>query len=193
MNTMKRTFALSIAFLLASVVLLAEPASPRRYSNRLMNDVVQMTRAGLTDSTIIAYVKARRSRLADVRADDLISLRQQGVSEPVVAYIAGAASVEGGDYDRESQMDYQSQAAPDDGGTYADEPSYPVDGYDGSYGYPYWYAWGYPYWYGYWPYSSVFIGGRFGRFRGGHGGHFGGHGGFHGGGGHGGGGRGGRH
>lgn len=190
MNTMKRTFALSIAFLLASVVLLAEPASPRRYSNRLMNDVVQMTRAGLSDSTIIAYVKARRSRLADVRADDLISLRQQGVSEPVVAYIAGAVGIEGRDYDREGQMEYQAE--PDDGGTYADEPSYPVDGYDGAYayGYPYWYAWGYPYWYGYWPFStSVFIGGRFGGFRGGfHGGHFGGHGG-----GHGGGGRGGHH
>ena len=188
MNTMKRTFALSIAFLLASVVLLAEPASPRRYSNRLMNDVVQMTRAGLSDSTIIAYVKARRSRLADVTADDLINLRQAGVSEPVVAYIAGALGIQG-DYDRETRMDYES----DDGGTTAVEPSYPVDGYDGYYanGYPYWYAWGYPYWYGYWPGFStgVFIGGRFGGgfhggFRGGHGG--GGHGGGHGGGGHGG-------
>jgi hypothetical protein len=184
MITMKRTLALSIAFLLASVVLLAEPASPRRYSNRLMNDVVQMTRAGLSDSTIIAYVKARRSRLADVSADDLISLRQAGVSEPVVAYIAGAVGIEGGEYDRDSQMDYQSQS--DEGGTTAVEPSYPVDGYDGyySYGYPYWYAWGYPYWYGYWPgfSTSVFIGGRFGGFHG----RF--HGGFHGG--HGGGGRG---
>ncbi len=190
MNTMKRTFALSIAFLLASFVLLAEPASPRRYSNRLMNDVVQMTRAGLSDSTIVAYVKARRSRLGDMTADDLISLRQAGVSEPVVAYIAGAAGIQG-DYDREAQMDYESG----EGDTAAVEPSYPVDGYDGydgyyAYGYPYWYSWGYPYWYGYWPFSSsVFIGGRFGGFRGGfHGGHFGGRGG----GGHGGG-RGGRH
>ncbi len=192
MNTIKRSFALSIALLLASVVLLAEPASPRRYSNRLMNDVVQMTRAGLSDSTIIAYVKARRSRLADVTAEDLITLRQQGVSEPVVAYVAGTAGIQG-DYDREAQMNYES----DEGDTTAVEPSYPVDGYDGydgyyAYGYPYWYAWGYPYGYGYWPGFStgVFIGGRFGGF---HGGFRGGHGGGGHRGGHGGGGRGGRH
>lgn len=194
MATIKHALVLSSLVLFASSTLLAETEAPRRFSNRLLDDVVQMTRAGLSESTIIAYVKARRSRLdAEVSADDLIQLRRAGVSENVVRYIAGAVNLQTPDgSDREvaypSEGGSASSVAPADGEDYA---------IDGPYAYGYgWYPYGYPYWYEYSPYfaTEVFIGGSF-RGRGfihrGHGsghfhsgGHF--HGGSHGGGHHGG-------
>jgi uncharacterized membrane protein YgcG len=192
MVAMKRTAAVSVFLLLGAFAALAEPTQPRRFSNRLLSDVVQMTRAGLSDETIIAYVQARRIRLdADVSADDLIRLRQAGVTENVVRYIAGAAHVEESSSGPSREMTYDS------GGTaYPVEPSYTGDGpypYSYAYGYPYWYGWlGDPYWYGYGPYFSTgfFVGGRqffhgrsFDHRGSGHGsgGHHGGSGGHHGG------------
>jgi uncharacterized membrane protein YgcG len=172
LNIMKHAVVFSAIFLLGVLAALAEPAPPRRFSNPLLEDVVQMTRAGLSDSTIIAYVKARRARLdEDLRSDDLIRLQRAGVSERVVRYIAGAADVEAPVADRDAEVTYDSR---DDGTAYPVEPS---DG-DG-YGYTSWY--GYPYWYAYSPYfsSTFFFGGR--HFF--HGGSFGhrsfGHGGGH--------------
>jgi hypothetical protein len=183
MVTMKRIAVLSVILLLGAVAAFAEPSQTRRFSNRLLNDVVEMTRAGLSDETIIAYVGARRIRLdADVNAGDLIRLRQSGVSENVVRYIAGAAGIEGSPSGPAREMTYDSS----DGTAYPIEPSSEGDeDYPRSYayGYPYWYGWlGDPYWYGYGPYFStgVFVGG--GRFFHGRGGfdHRGsGHGGDH--------------
>src|SRR6266545_3524990 len=96
-NTMKHALAFSAILLLGASLMSAEPRPTRRFSNRLFTDVVEMTRAGLSDATIVAYVKARSSRLdSDVSAEDLIHLRQAGVSEPVVATIAGIAGLDGG-------------------------------------------------------------------------------------------------
>jgi hypothetical protein len=146
---MKHPAVLSVILLLVAVAALAEPVQSRRFSNRLLSDVVQMTRAGLSDETIIAYVQARRIRLdADVGADDLIRLRQSGVSENVVRYIASASDVEASPSGPSREMTYDSS-----GGTaYPVEPSYAEDEtypYSYAYGYPYWYAYGYPYWSGY--------------------------------------------
>jgi hypothetical protein len=161
MVAMKRTAVLSVILLLGAVAALAEPVQSRRFSNRLLSDVVEMTRAGLSDETIIAYVQARRIRLdADVSADDLIRLRQSGVSESVVRYIAGASDIEGSPSGTPRELTYDS------GGTaYPVEPSYAGDepyAYSYAYGHPYWYGWfGDPYWYGYGPYFSTgfFVGG----------------------------------
>ena len=182
---MKYALALSAAFLLAAAAAAAEPGPQRHFSNPLLTDVVQMTRAGLSDATIVAYVKARRARLdADMSADDLIRLRQAGVSETVVRYIAGSSGMDTPSAERGEEMTYDSR---DDRAT-AVEPAYGEDEpYDYAYGYPYWGGY-YPYWYAYSPYFSgtFFIGGGFrshGFFRGGHfrggrgfGGHFGGRG-----------------
>ncbi len=181
MNAMKRAVVFSAILLLASSAAFAESSSPSRFSNRLFNDVVEMTRAGLSNDTIVAYVKARHARLdADVSAEDLIRLRQAGVHETVVRYIAGASGIEGpGAASREESYESSGET------TQPVEPSEEEDvavgyPYPYAYGYPYWYGWlGYPYWYGYGPYFSntFFVGGRFG-----HGRHFIGRGGFHGGG-----------
>jgi uncharacterized membrane protein YgcG len=189
--TMKKVLALCAILLLGASLASAQTRSSPRFSNRLFTDVVEMTRAGLSDATIVAYVKARRSRLdSDVGAGDLIRLRQAGVSEPVVATIAGITGLDAGQSGPDREVTYDSR----EGTTVPVEPSYAEDGdYSNAYGYPYWYAYGYPYWYGYGPYFSTrfFIGGRSfhgGGFRGGSG-HGGGHGGRGHSGGHGGHGR----
>lgn len=195
---MKHALAFFAILLLGASLASAEPRPSRAFSNRLFTDVVEMTRAGLSDATIVAYVKARRSRLdSDVSAEDLIRLRQAGVSETVVGTIAGITGLDGGQSgpDREAVYDSREAAAS------PVEPSYPEDeDYSYAYGHPYWYAYGYPYWYGYGPYfsSTFFFGGRsfhgrgfgHGGFGHGGGGGRGGHGGSGGHGGHGGGGHG---
>ncbi len=197
MNTMKRALVFSAILFLGTSAAFAQRSSPSRFSNRLFNDVVEMTRAGLSDATIVAYVEARRSRLdSDVNADDLIRLRQAGVSEAVVGSIAGITGLDGGRSSIDSEATYDAREGP----AVPVEPSYQEDeAYSYPYGYPYWYAYGYPYWYGYgYPYwygygprfsTTFFFGGR--SFHGGGFGHRGfGHGGGHrGSGGHGGRGR----
>jgi uncharacterized membrane protein YgcG len=186
---MKKVLALCAILLLGASLASAQPRPSPRFSNRLFTDVVEMTRAGLSDATIVAYVQARRSRLdSDVGAGDLIRLRQAGVSEAVVAAIAGIAGLDEGRSASDGDVTYDAREA-----TAAPvEPSYAEDEDDSyAYGHPYWYAYGYPYWYGYAPYFSTrfFVGGRSfhgggfghrgsgqGGGRGGHG-HSGGHGG----------------
>jgi hypothetical protein len=173
MNAMKRALAFFAILLLGAAAAPAEPGAQHRFSNRLLNDVVEMTRAGLSDETIVAFVASRRARLdADVSAQDLIRLRQAGVSESVVRAIAGASGVLDGGGGRSGRMTYDSS----DAGAQAAEPSDGEDvAYDSPhpYGYrPYWYAWyGDPWWYGYGysPYFSTtffFRGGRSFRGRG---------------------------
>jgi hypothetical protein len=187
-DTMKHALAFSAILLLGASLASAEPGPSRRFSNRLFTDVVEMTRAGLSDATIVAYVKARRSRLdSDASAGDLMRLRQAGVSETVVGYIAGITGLDGVQSGPGNEAAYDSREA-------TVEPSYAEDeAYSYAYGYPYWYAYGYPYWYGYGPRFSTtfFFGGRSFHGRGfsnrgfGHGGGRGGHGGSGGHGGHG--------
>ena len=189
MDAMKRVLVFSAILFLGALAAFAQPGSPSRFSNRLFNDVVEMSRAGLSDETIVAYVRARRARLdADVSAEDLIRLRQAGVHETVVRSIAEVSGTEApGASSRE--MSYASSGET----TQPVEPSeeedvaYPEPAYTYAYGYPYWYGWlGYPYWWDYGPYFSTtfFFGGR--SFHGGFGhrgfghrgsGHRGGHGG----------------
>ncbi len=180
---MKPTLAACAILILGVSLASAEPGPSPRFSNRLFIDVVEMTRAGLSDATIVAYVKARRSRLdADIDAGDLIRLRQAGASEAVVGYIAGITGLDAGQNSPDDEKSYDSDEATPS----PVEPSYAEDeAYPYAYGYPYWHAYGYPYWYGYDPYFSTtfFVGGRsfhgrgFGHRGVGHGGGRGGHGG----------------
>jgi hypothetical protein len=176
MSTMKRAVAIATILLLSALSAVAEPGPPpaRHFSNRLLEDVVQMTRAGLSDATIVAYVKSRSSRFdGDVTADDLIRLQRAGVSETVVRFIASAAGVDNAPGRRDNDVTYDSRGSDRRG---SDEGSVePSDGEDvavavgpaDGYGYPYWYGY-YPYWYAYSPFFSggVFFSGR-GFFRGG--------------------------
>ena len=181
---MKRTLAFFASLFLGTVAVFGQTPSGERFENRLLEDVVRMTAAELSDATIVAYVRARRSRLDDdVTADDLIRLRRTGVSEKVVAAIARLSGISdrvaerGDDRDRDVAYDADgggSSVVPLDpgyGARYADPYGWPsvYDGYPG-WGYPY------PYWY---DYSPFFYGGAFsfrggGRFHGGGGDHRGG-------------------
>jgi hypothetical protein len=216
MNTTKSLLGCAV-LLFASLTALGQPEPSRRFENSLLNEVVQMTRAQLPDAAIVAYLRARATRLeADVTAGDLIRLHRAGVSARVIEFIASASGVE----DRSDVSDRRPAASlnsdesraesvdPDDGDLEVYRRPY-GSVYDG---WPWWD--GYPYWYAYSPfyYGGVFIhrGGRHGRDgdHGGDGRHHGGgdhpsrdsgsrsshggssHGGSHGGGSHGGGGHG---
>ncbi|HEX7251862.1 MAG TPA: hypothetical protein VF376_03195, partial [Thermoanaerobaculia bacterium] len=152
---MKRTLAFATILLLGSLTAAAQtrsaPPPSSHFANRLLDDVVQMTRAGLSDSTIIAYLKSRSARfVGDVSASDLIQMQHAGVSEAVLHYIASVTGVEGPPPDNAVSYDtpaFGDQPPPDSNGgeTVAVGPS-DDSGY--GYGYPYWYGYA-PYWYGY--------------------------------------------
>jgi hypothetical protein len=154
-------FSVILLFLFGALAAVAEPSPPRRFSNPLLDDVVQMTRAGLSDATIVAYLNSRRARLdTDLNADDLIRLQKAGVSETVVRYIASAGALDAPPVrDRDQDVTYDSGD-----GSVSSEPSYSEDeAYPEAYPYAYAYGYGYPYWYAYSPYyfsGSVFFGGR---------------------------------
>ncbi len=101
---MKRTIAFLAILFLGSVSVFAETSAPRatakpadRFENPLLEDVVQMTRAQLPESSILAFVRSRRSRLeTGVTANDVIRLHRAGVSDSVVAYIARATGIKDG-------------------------------------------------------------------------------------------------
>jgi hypothetical protein len=150
--------AIGLALFFAGALALAEPARSGGFANSLLNDVVQMTRAGLPDATIVAYVKARRTRLdSEVTAEDLIRLQRTGVSRAVVEYIAGAAGVS-------DETEVRAEvSAPDDRAIRAEPEDESVDvpyAYGWGYGYPY----PYPYWYAYSPYFYGSFGIRGGGF-----------------------------
>jgi hypothetical protein len=166
-----------------------------RFDNRLLDDVVEMTHAQLPESSILAFLHSRRSRLSyDVHAQDLIRLHRAGVSDRVIDYIAGIAGIdEEGQYnDRHRDRGYEgegdgydgSPADPDPGTDIVAEPG----PYGGDYGGGGWYGgWG-PYWDPWWWGGGVAVyyggHGHGGHGHGGHGGHHsnnGSHGGNHGG------------
>ena len=149
-SAMKRSVALSVVSIFVSAFAFAQgESSPTRFSNPFLNDVVRMTKAGLSDATIVAYVKARPARLdSELSADDLIQLRRTGVSETVIQYLA-RVTADVGQY-RES---YDSR----DGRAYPVEPVYTV---------PYGYGDNYPlYAGGYFSSSVAFVGRPFFHHR----------------------------
>jgi hypothetical protein len=169
MITMRHTVLLAVALLTTSLTAAAAPVATRTHANPLLEDVVQMSRAGLSDTTIIAYLRARATRLdADVSADDLIRLERAGVSQKVIEYVAGAAGVESartrvGDDQRITPDEAEeTEAVPessDEDVSYAAPDGYAYSG---------WYGYGYPYWYAYSPFfaGGIVIRGGGGFFRG---------------------------
>jgi len=188
---MKRAVAFSFLLVCGGVLLADSPGGiPSRDARSLLQDLVRMTNAGLSDETILIYAKAHRLELpSEVRSDDLRWLRQSGVGEPVIRYMAaidvrsedggvGRDADEGDDaYDsdeavrysagRDSYSDggyddrYAGSSYDNDAGYYADN-SY--DDYPATYYNDY-----YPFYDGgFYPYPAYFFvnGGHFGRFRG---------------------------
>jgi hypothetical protein len=177
--------------------------------------ILQLSQAKVSDDTIVAYVRNSGNSYG-LDANQIIFLRQQGVSDPVITAMLNQPKAGVSSYS-EPAPSAPPAAAPADqtqatvassGGstaaystatvapsvTYVQSvPSYPSYYYSG---YPYYYGYGYPYYYGYgfYPGVSVSFGYRGGWYGGGY--HYYGGGGWHGGGGggwHGGGGGGWHH
>jgi len=160
-----------------------------------LDDVVKLSKAGVDESVILSYIQNSGVGY-NPNAQDIIQLRELGVSSQITAALMQRGSEVRQAATVAAQKQAQAAAAPAQAApvytapatyvapastvTYIGYPSYAYD-YGGYYGpsyysYPY-----YPRYYGYYGgfYPSVSVGFRFG---GGHfGGHFGGfHGGFHG-------------
>lgn len=178
---MKRAVAFSFLLACSGVLLGDSPYSP--YSQRqpiqqatLLEDLVRLTRAGLSDETILAYAKAHRGELpSEVSAEDLLWLRKSGVSETVIRYMA-AIEVRPPDYGTDAgtgtegeDQAYDSGEAAAYSSNYPYSESYPYYGTGEPYPEAYYNDY-YPYFDGgfYYPYPVYFFvdgGGFFGRFR----------------------------
>src|SRR5262249_4546730 len=109
-----RTQVLFAVLLFASLSALAQPARSGRFANPLLDDVVQMTRAQLPEQTILAFLRARQTRLeTDVTADDLARLHRAGVSDRVVSFIAGVSGLD----DRSPRRSDEPRVADDSDGS----------------------------------------------------------------------------
>jgi hypothetical protein len=87
---MKRAVVFSFLLACGGVLLADSPgAVSSRDSRSLVQDLVRMTNAGLSDETILVYAKKHRLELpSELSSDDLRWLRQSGVGEPVIRYMA---------------------------------------------------------------------------------------------------------
>jgi len=158
------------ATLNASLLAAQSRSAPSQFSNPVLDEVARMAAAGSSDTTLVAYIRARRARLEPgPTADDLIRLKQVGVSEKVIEYLAGISS--GGERRRDERRYVRKEASSDNDGS--DVVAYDSPG--GYYARPY-----YPYPYYPYLYDGGFYGPFFypgfvfrGGFRGGFGrGHF---------------------
>lgn len=84
---MKRSLCV-IAFLLLSVAPLFA------IQRDLIDDVIRMSRSGVSDEVIIDFVNARQERF-DATADDIIALKNAGVSKQVIGAVIGKAGETG--------------------------------------------------------------------------------------------------
>ncbi len=134
---MKRAIALCFVLAFSGVLLADAPETrvPSRQtpSPSLFQDLVRMTKAGLSEATVLEYAKAHRAELpSEISADDLIWLRKSGVSESVVRYMSAIDVRASGDYtEQEEDVPYDSRAA--ERYPAAPEDSYPVADYNGGY------------------------------------------------------------
>ena len=134
---MKRAVAFSF-FLACSGLLFGNPPEnpgSSRQSGSLLDDVVRLSRDGLSDETVLAYAKAHRGELPPVvTGDRLLWLRESGVSERVVRYLTAI--------DVRANDEEWAEDTADDSGDVARYPSaassasdndYESGGYDGRY------------------------------------------------------------
>ena len=178
--------AVILSLLLAcSGVLLGDSPDNRGASLKppsLLQDLARLTKAGLSEETVLAYARAHRGELPPkVSTDQLLWLRKSGVGETVIRYMA-AIDVRASETDAEdvvaddsgraarysARADYGDDSDRDYGnyGSYAESSD---DGYPDSYdaGYPDSYSAGYPasyyndyypvYGAGYYPYPVYFF------------------------------------
>ena len=182
--------AVAFAVLLAgcSVLLGDAPNAsppPKAASSTLLEDLVRMTRAGSSDTAVLAYARAHRAELpAEVSDASLRWLRASGVSLRVVRYmsaidvrVSGSENPEGLGYagegegsprrayspwsERDTEAASEVRSDDDSGAVYGGLNAYA--GEDSDYGFPYEPYFGYPYLSA--PYLSFAFAGRSDFFR----------------------------
>jgi hypothetical protein len=134
----------------------ARTANYERDRHTVIDDVIRMSQAGVSDDAIIKFVRQSRDRYV-LNADTIIALNDAKVSKNVIDAMMDQAYDRGDDRGRTVTRDR----------VYVQAYPYAYGAYDPFYS-PYYYN---PYWYG--PSLSLGFGfgGFRGGFRGGHGGH----------------------
>ena len=129
-------------------------ANYERDRHTVIDDVIKMSQAGVSDESIIRFLHQSRDRYV-VNADTIIALNDAHVSKAVIDALMDGAYDRGDRRDGDRVVQERVVVQP-----------YPYYGYYPYYD-PYWYD---PFWYG--PRLSIGFGFGFGGYRGGH---FGGH------------------
>lgn len=136
---------------LTVAVLLLAMAAPVFAVNRtvmVVDDVIKMTKAGVADDAIIAFVK-KTAEPFEVNGDDVIAMNDAHVSSAVIKAVIDESAVRMRDDRRDSRRVYVT-------------PGFYSPYYD-----PFYYGYYDPFWYG----PRVFVGfgyTHYGHFRGGH-------------------------
>lgn len=163
---MKRLTSLAVLVILIGAVPVfaldenrdSRTANYERDRHTVIDDVIRMSQAGVSDESIIRFIHQSRDGYV-VNADTIIALNDAHVSKAVINALMDGA------YDRGDRRD---------GDRVVQERVYvqPYPYYYGSYYDPFWYPYD-PFWYG--PRVSIGFGFGFGGYRGHYGGgHFGG-------------------
>ncbi len=145
-------------FAVAVLLISAVPAFAVTRTVMVVDDVIRMTKAGVADDAIIAFVK-KAPEPFEVNGDDVIAMNDAHVSPAVMKAVIDESSARMRDERRRDGRSYDTRR----------ETVYVAPGFYSPWYDPYYYGYG-PYWYG----PRVFLGFGFGpRFYGGF------HGGFH--------------
>jgi hypothetical protein len=125
------------------------PASTREISpdsSFVFDEIVRLTRAGLSEETVLAYAKAHRGDLPSVVTDErLRQLRQSGVGNKVIRYLTAidvrassdTGSTQGADDSESVEETYRSSGAypyaSEESEAGGEDSSYNAAAYDGAY------------------------------------------------------------
>lgn len=162
------------------------PATAGPYLSPATSQILQLTQAKVSDSTIIAYVE-NSSTMYGLNADQIIYLKQQGVSDGVINAMLNQSSRVGAAIPAQMPPSTDGQGAPPDQSSTAvvqpttaapsnvyvvpDSSTANYNAWAAQYSYPYYPYYYYPYYYPYY-YSPVVV--SFGFHSGYHGGTWGG-------------------
>jgi hypothetical protein len=148
---MRRTI-LAVAALLIS----AMPALAGTRTVMVVDDVIRMSKAGVTDENIIAFVK-KSDEPFDVSGDDVIAMNDAHVSADVIKAVIDESAARMKEERRVADSDRRERTSDRRTTVYVNPGVYSP-----------WYD---PFYYGYDPFwyrPRVFVGFTFGRFHGGH-------------------------
>ena len=130
-------------FVAAALLVVAAPAFAIQRTIIVVDEVIRMSKAGVGDQEIIAYIR-KGDQAFDVTGDDVIAMTEANVSKAVIKEVideSAARMKRDRDIDREDRRDRPARRV-----------------YAGGWYDPYWY--GGPYWYR--PGISISIGSRWG-------------------------------